>query len=64
METEKADAREQIIGRMEAHHTIGEQVRADGIFTIECYAADGGLIWREETTRAVDKRTDEDEARR
>jgi hypothetical protein len=64
MAGERSEAREQITGRMEAHHTIDEQVWADGIFMIECYAADGQLIWREETTRAVDKRTDEDEAGR
>jgi hypothetical protein len=64
MAGERSEAREQITGRMEAHHTIGEQVRADGIFTIECYAADGRFIWREETTRAVEKRMDENETRR
>jgi hypothetical protein len=53
MAREQTEAQERITVSLEAQHTLAEHVTIDDIFTVECYHADGHLIWRQETARAV-----------
>jgi hypothetical protein len=53
MVTEHADAQERLSLGMQARHTLEESAVIDDTFTVECYDADGRLIWRSETARAV-----------
>jgi hypothetical protein len=53
MERERVQAQDRITATLEARATLDEHVVVDDVFTIECYSADGTLIWREETARAV-----------
>jgi hypothetical protein len=64
MAIERSEAREQITATMEAKQTIEEHATSDDVFTVACYSADGELIWREQTTRVVHERRDEDTSRR
>jgi hypothetical protein len=53
MITEHADAQERVSVGMQARHALEERISINDVFTVECYDADGQLIWRSETARAV-----------
>jgi hypothetical protein len=51
MSTEQADARERIVFTIQALASLIEHITLNDTLTVECYSADGALVWREQTER-------------
>jgi hypothetical protein len=54
MSTERSEAREHISVTMQAQAGMDEHTHVTDHVTVECYSADGRLLWREETAPAID----------
>jgi hypothetical protein len=64
MPGERTDARDRITRSLEAQQTLAEHATSADVLTVECYTADGQLLWQEQTAPVQVQVTDEDETRR